>query len=59
MILDGIKSIIDILSAKNVYTYMDVISILYDKDTPQLVLDKTTEFLVTPNISKVMHSSFL
>ena len=46
MILDGIKSIIDILSAKNVYTYLDVISILYDKDTPQLVLDKTTEFLV-------------
>ena len=45
MILDGIKSIIDILSAKNVYTYLDVISILYDKDTPQLVLDKTTEFL--------------
>ena len=59
MILDGIKSIIDVLSAKNVYTYWDVISILYNKDIPQLVLDKTKEFLVTPNISKVMHSSFL
>ena len=42
MILDGIKSIIDVLSAKNVYTYWDVISILYDNDIPQLVLDKTT-----------------
>jgi len=59
MVVDGIQSMIDILSAKNVYTNYDIITIKYDKDTSDLNLDETKEFLVTPNISKVMHSSFL
>lgn len=57
--IKGLKSIIDDISSKNVNTNFDVFTITYDQQTSQLILDHITEFLLTPNISTIMHSTFL
>ncbi len=59
MILEGIKSIIQILSCKNIYTNLDIITVKYDKEITEIILDETYEFLLSPGISKVIHSSMI
>jgi len=59
MIVDGIKSIIEVLCCKNIYTKKNIITILKGCETSEIIIEKTIEFLLSPGISKVMHSSVL
>lgn len=59
MILEGINSIIQVIAIKHIYTNKDVITIKYQTGISEVILNETIEFLLTPGISKVMHSSVI